>query len=211
MLRRRLAAAHDQPDVRSGLNASLGSLLAPAGAWPAETAGQCPRSTPASGHEDQLPPWMASGRCGFGERTFPKACGNDEVAPNPAVWLRAVFGDTKFGRHSRNGRTDSKIRWWKHRAGSSPARGTIDFPLIYRGFLNQLHTRQSASIKPCLSCTGGDIARQRADVVLDQPSEPFGGAGEPALSAPRDCADFARSSPRWRTGCDLVAKIQNQN
>ena len=31
------------------------------------------------------------------------------------------------------------------------------------------HTRQSASIKSCLSCTGGDIARQRADVVLDQP------------------------------------------
>jgi len=25
------------------------------------------------------------------------------------------------------------------------------------------HTRQSASIKSCLSCTGGDIARQRAD------------------------------------------------
>src|ERR1700722_1540787 len=31
------------------------------------------------------------------------------------------------------------------------------------------HTRQSASIKSCLSCAGGDIARQRADVVLDQP------------------------------------------
>jgi choline dehydrogenase-like flavoprotein len=38
------------------------------------------------------------------------------------------------------------------------------------------HTRQSASIKSCLSCTGGDIARQRADVVLDQPCESFGGA-----------------------------------
>src|ERR1700731_2969941 len=31
------------------------------------------------------------------------------------------------------------------------------------------HTRQSALIKSCLSCRGGDIARQRADVLLDQP------------------------------------------
>src|ERR1700736_6502760 len=31
------------------------------------------------------------------------------------------------------------------------------------------HTRQSASVKSCLSCAGGDIARQRGDVALDQP------------------------------------------
>src|SRR6202040_94771 len=31
------------------------------------------------------------------------------------------------------------------------------------------HTRQSASIKSRLSCAGGDIVHQRADVDLDQP------------------------------------------
>src|SRR5258706_8695789 len=31
------------------------------------------------------------------------------------------------------------------------------------------HTRQSASIKSCLSCSGADVARQRAELVLDQP------------------------------------------
>ena len=41
MLRRRLVT--NPMGVR--LNASLGSFLVPAGAWPAETTDQCPRST----------------------------------------------------------------------------------------------------------------------------------------------------------------------
>jgi hypothetical protein len=42
VLRRRSAAAPDRLRERSRLNASLGSLTAPAGAWPVETANQCP-------------------------------------------------------------------------------------------------------------------------------------------------------------------------
>jgi hypothetical protein len=55
---------------------------------------------------------------------------------------------------------------------------------------------QSASIKPCLSCTGGDIARQRADVVLDQPCEPFGGTESLRFRRRGIARIFARSSPR---------------
>jgi hypothetical protein len=55
---------------------------------------------------------------------------------------------------------------------------------------------QSASIKPCLSCAGGDIARQRADVVLDQPCEPFGGTESQRFRRRGIARIFARSSPR---------------
>ena len=59
-----------------------------------------------------------------------------------------------------------------------------------------------------LTMPGGDIARQRADVVLDQPCEPFGGAESLRFRRRGIARILASSSPRWRTGCDLVAKIQ---
>ncbi len=67
-----------------------------------------------------------------------------------------------------------------------------------------MRKRAHASIKSCLSCTGGDIARQRADVVLDQPCESFGGAESLRFRRRGIARIFARSSLKWRTGCDLI-------